>query len=182
MKHTKVQKTALPADSRITLTLPGADFADSYRFASARPEACALTQFLALFARTPGWMNLMMDLRNRVVGYVGLKNLGGMALRDPAKPAAAYKVGERVGIFTLQYADEREVILEDRDKHLQVQLSLFRLGADELQLSTVVHIHNRLGCVYMAVVGPVHGLIVPLMLKQAQEQVQEQAQEQAGHV
>ncbi|MBT9495409.1 MAG: DUF2867 domain-containing protein [Paucibacter sp.] len=166
MKRSEVQKTVLPEGSRIVLTLPGADFADSYRFASAQPEATALVQFLALFARTPGWMKLMMDLRNRVVGYVGLKNLGGMALRDPAKPAAAYQVGERVGIFTLQYVDEREVILEDRDKHLQVQVSLLRLGADELQISTVVHIHNRLGRVYMAVVGPVHGVIVPLLLRQ----------------
>ncbi len=167
MKPTQVLKTALPAHSRILLALPGADFADSYRFASARPEASALAQFLDLFARTPGWMKLMMDLRNRVVGFVGLKNLGGMVLRDAAKPASAYQVGERVGIFTLLSADEREVILEDRDKHLRVQLSLFRLGTDELQLSTVVHIHNRLGRVYMAVVGPVHGVIVPLMLKQA---------------
>ncbi len=161
-----VLKTALPEGSHIIQALAGADFADSYRFASTQPEATALEQFLALAARTPNWMNCLMTLRNQAVRWVGLKNLGALSPEHARKPASSYRPGERVGIFTLQYADEREVILEDRDKHLHVQVSLFRLGAAELQMSTVVHIHNRLGRVYMSVVGPVHGLIVPLMLKQ----------------
>lgn len=166
MKPAKVLKTALPAGSRILLAQAGADFADSYRFASGQPEASALEQFLNLAARTPAWMNFLMGLRNQAVRWVGLKNLGALAPELALKPASSYRLGERVGIFTLQYADEREVILEDRDKHLHVQVSLFRLGQNELQMSTVVHIHNRLGRVYMSVVGPVHGVIVPLMLKQ----------------
>jgi len=165
MKRTEVKKTDLPAGSRIVLTLPGADFADSYRFASIEPNASALAQFLSLSARTPAWMNGLMALRNQVVAWVGLKNLGTLAAVDAHKPFAHYRPGERVGIFTLQYAHDREVIVEDRDKHLHVQVSLFRLGTGELQMSTVVHIHNRLGRAYMSVVGPVHGVIVPLMLR-----------------
>ncbi|MCV2370629.1 DUF2867 domain-containing protein [Roseateles oligotrophus] len=166
MKPGEVLKTTFPAGSRILLAKAGADFSDSYRFASAEPEASALEQFLTLSARTPAWMNFLMSLRNQVVGWVGLKDLGGMAVSDSRKPASSYRPGDRVGIFTLQYADDREVILEDRDKHLHVQVSLFRLGEAELQMSTVVHIHNRLGRLYMSVVGPVHGLIVPMMLRQ----------------
>ncbi|MDC8770173.1 DUF2867 domain-containing protein [Roseateles albus] len=155
----------LPAGSRILRAEPGADFSDSYRFASIEPEASVLAQFLALSARTPAWMDFLMALRNQAVRWVGLKNLGAMAVGDPHKLASSYLPGDRVGIFTLQFADFNEVILEDRDKHLHVQVSLFRLGQDELQISTVVHIHNRLGRVYMSVVGPVHGLIVPMMLR-----------------
>ncbi|MCV2353744.1 DUF2867 domain-containing protein [Paucibacter sp. B2R-40] len=162
----KLIKTALPEGSRILRVLPGADFADSYRFASTQPEATALAQFLDLSARTPAWMNRLMALRNQAVRWVGLKNLGAMAPGDRRKPASSYRPGERVGIFTLQYADEREVIVEDQDKHLHVQVSLFRQGSNELQMSTVVHVHNRLGRAYMSVVGPVHGVIVPLMLRQ----------------
>ncbi len=33
-------------------------------------------------------------------------------------------------------------------------------------VGTVVHIHNRPGRLYMAIVGPVHSLIVPRMLAQ----------------
>jgi hypothetical protein len=33
-------------------------------------------------------------------------------------------------------------------------------------LCAVVHIHNRLGHCYLAIVGPVHSIIVPRMLAQ----------------
>lgn len=169
MKPGQVLKAELPEGSRILSAQAGADFADSYHFASAQPEATALQQYLALSARTPAWMNALMQLRNQAVRWVGLKNLGAMGPGLTHKPAASYRPGDRVGIFTLQYVDEREVILEDRDKHLHVQVSLFRRDDLDLQMSTVVHIHNRLGRAYMAVVGPVHGLIVPLMLKQVSD-------------
>ncbi len=162
----KVTLCPLPAGSRILRAKVGADFADSYRMPSLKPEASALEQFLMLSARTPAWMNALMMLRNQAVRWVGLKNLGSMAAAAPRKAASAYRPGDRVGIFTLQYADSDEVVLEDIDKHLHVQVSLFKQGADELRLSTVVHIHNRLGRAYMSVVGPVHGVIVPLMLRQ----------------
>lgn len=162
----QVSLSSLPAGSRIQQAQAGADFADSYRLPSLKPGASALEQFLMLSARTPAWMNALMTLRNQAVLWVGLKDLGRMAAAVPRKPASAYRLGDRVGIFTLQYADPDEVVLEDIDKHLHVQVSLFKQGADELQLSTVVHIHNRLGHIYMSVVGPVHGVIVPLMLRQ----------------
>ena len=39
-------------------------------------------------------------------------------------------------------------------------------GKAVVSLSSVVHIHNTLGHIYMSVVGPVHKRIVPLMLAQ----------------
>jgi hypothetical protein len=78
-------------------------------------------------------------------------------------------VGDRVGIFSLKHLRSDEVILFDDDKHLVVQLSLLKHrvnGKPVVSLSTVVHNHNRLGRFYMAIVGPVHGFIVPRMLAQ----------------
>lgn len=165
----KVQLTALPTHSYIASTLPGADFADCYQFADPDPQASALETYLALVQRTPFWMNALMALRNWVVARVGLKHLGSMAASDVAKPASAYRLGDRVGIFSLQQVEAHEVILFDDDKHLRVQLSLCKhqvSGQAVVSVSTVVHIHNRLGRVYMSVVGPVHRLIVPRMLAQ----------------
>lgn len=165
----KVQRSDLPSASHIASTVPGADFADCYQFADPDPQASALETYLTLVARTPGWMNALMALRNRVVAWAGLKHLGSMAASDVAKPARAYRLGDRVGIFGLQYADPQEVILVDDDKHLRVQVSLCKhvvSGQAVVSVSTVVHIHNRLGRVYMSVVGPVHSLIVPRMLAQ----------------
>jgi hypothetical protein len=60
--------------------------------------------------------------------------------------------------------------LGDSDKHLDVALSVHqRLNPEtnqvELTVSTVVHIHNLLGRLYMLPVAPVHKLIVPSVLR-----------------
>lgn len=61
-----------------------------------------------------------MLLRNKVVRLFGLKDLGGLGGFDASKPASAYLPGERVGIFALISCTDNEVLLGDRDKHLNV--------------------------------------------------------------
>ncbi len=166
----KVRACPLPPDSRIHAALAGADFADCYTFADPQPLATALDTYLALVARTPRWMDALMALRNQTVRWFGLKHLGALGSPRAPKAGVTYRPGDRVGIFTLEQNDPRELILFDDDKHLLVQLSLYKhtvAGQAMVSLSTVVHIHNRLGRVYMSLVGPVHRRIVPRMLMQA---------------
>jgi Protein of unknown function (DUF2867) len=115
---------------------------------------------------TPGWVNALMSLRNRVVGLFGLKNLG--ALGD-VRAVDDYRVGDRVGIFTLLFQTEQEVILGDLDKHLEVRVSVRKMqnnsGTALLAVSTAVHEHNTLGKIYMFFVGPIHKIIVPAVLR-----------------
>ena len=165
----KPQLCDLPVGSRIAQALLGCDFADCYQMHDLWPEMSAFETYLTLVARTPGWMNTLMAMRNQAVRLVGLKHLGNLSTEINRKPANAFTVGDRVGIFGLQHLQPDEVILFDNDKHLHVQLSLVKHLVDEkpmVSLSTVVHIHNRLGRIYMAVVGPAHSLIVPRMLAQ----------------
>lgn len=167
--NSRITPCAVPDGSRIIQTVPNADFADCYRMADTWPHLGAFDTFLALTARTPGWMNALMSLRNQAVRLVGLKHLGAMKSSHAAKPASAYQIGDRVGIFTLRHVEPNEVILGDDDKHLRVQVSVFKHvvgGKAVVSLSSVVHIHNTLGHIYMSVVGPVHKRIVPLMLAQ----------------
>lgn len=159
----------IPAGSHVAQSLPGNDFADCYRFDDLWPELDALQTYLTVVARTPGWMNTLMAMRNQAVRLVGLKHLGNLSTAVDRKPASAYAVGDRVGIFSLQHLQRDEVILCDDDKHLIVQLSLLKHmvdGKPMVSLSTVVHNHNWLGRCYMAIVGPVHSFIVPRMLAQ----------------
>ncbi|MBB4841633.1 hypothetical protein HNP55_000128 [Paucibacter oligotrophus] len=159
----------VPPQSRIAAELPGADFHDCYELPDPQPQAPALQNWLQLMARTPAWMEWLMRMRNRAVGLVGLKNLGGLGGIDLNRPLDSYRVGQTVGIFQLHSLSEDEVVWQDDDRHLRVQVSLskgLREGQPVLRLATVVHIHNRLGRVYMAVVGPAHRCIVPLMLGQ----------------
>jgi hypothetical protein len=159
----------MPAGSRIAQALPNNDFADCYQFDDLWPHLNAMETYLKLVTRTPGWMNALMAMRNQAVRLVGLKHLGNLSTAVNDRTASDYKVGDRVGIFSLKHLQGDEVILFDDDKHLHVQLSVVKHvveGKAKVSLGTVVHIHNRLGRIYMAVVGPVHSFIVPRMLAQ----------------
>ncbi len=110
-----------------------------------------------------------MALRNKIVRLVGLKDLGGLGELNPSKPASAYAPGDRVGIFTLISNSPNEALLGDRDKHLDVVLSVYKHplgqgGVQSVSVTTVVHIHNLLGRIYMLPVTPLHKLIAPAVL------------------
>ncbi|WP_434631820.1 DUF2867 domain-containing protein [Chromobacterium sp. CV08] len=169
MNHA-VYPSSAPAGSRIAARLAGADFADAWSVRAAEPQLSALGQFLRVAAATPRWVENCMRLRNRVVRLFGLKDLGGLS--DVAtRPPEAFLPGDRVGIFTLLENGEDEVLLGDSDKHLDVVLSVHRArqadGGAVLTLTTVVHVHNLLGRLYMLPVTPMHRLIAPATLRAA---------------
>lgn len=161
-----IQSQSIPVNSEIALFARNADFADSYVACNPWPERSAIDLFIQTVSNTPAWVNTLMNLRNRIVGLFGLKNLGAL---DEVKPGHAYRVGDRVGIFTLLYKSEVEVVLGDLDKHLEVRLSVFKTqtsdGTSQLAVSTAVHEHNTPGKIYMLFVGPIHKLIVPAVLR-----------------
>jgi len=160
----------VPPSSRISRELHGADFFDSYEMPIAHDGRSALEIYLKIVARTPSWANFLMATRNRVVAVLGLKNLGHLGDLNQTKESAAYRVGDRMGIFSLLSVSDDEIILGDSDKHLDVKVSVCKLAQDGRQsvaVTTVVHIHNLLGRVYMLFVAPVHRLIVPASLVRA---------------
>jgi uncharacterized protein DUF2867 len=160
----------VPIGSEISRRLGGAYFHDCYAVSLQHGGRSALDLYLGVVVQTPAWVNRLMALRNKAVGLVGLKNLGHLSAVNRSKPSSAYQVGDRVGIFSLLYLTESEVILGDSDKHLNVQLSVCKVTHGEhgsVAVSTVVHIHNMLGRIYMLFVAPVHKLIVPAMLSRA---------------
>ncbi|MCE5982988.1 hypothetical protein D3C76_777980 [compost metagenome] len=165
-----INACAVPANSQIHPQLPGADFVDAHRAAVGNIERSALGHFLTLMSSMPRWIDNLMVLRNRLVRLCGLKDLGRLSRVDLQRDEASYQVNERVGIFTLISNSPDEVLLVDRDKHLDVYISLLRLPLDadnrrEIVVSTVVHTHNRLGRLYMLPVAPFHRFIAPIALK-----------------
>lgn len=161
----------VPQPSVIAGRLEGATFYDSY----ATPlrvedlQASATELALRVFLKVPSWIEFLMRLRNRIVGLVGLKNQGSFRLGvDVQKAAASYRVGDRLGIFTVMHVSDDEFIMGDDDKHLQVQISVcksHRHGVAQLAVSTVVHEHNWLGRAYMFFVRPAHKVIAPATLR-----------------
>jgi Protein of unknown function (DUF2867) len=167
--NTRPVESAVPPDSRAAALLGGASFSDCWRVRSTQLDKSALELFLAAAASTPRWVNWAMGARNRVVQLFGLKHLGHLDDFNPHRAPGSYMPGERVGIFTLFEQSFDEVLLGDKDKHLDVVLSVHRALAPDrasiqVSLSTIVHVKNLLGRVYMLPVTPAHRIIAPAVL------------------
>jgi len=160
----------VPVTSDIAKQLQGADFFDSYEMPLEHGGRSALEIYLGAIRKTPAWVNFLMAIRNRVVLLFGLKNLGHLAELGKTKAASDYRVGDRIGIFSLLSISDNEIIMGDADKHLEVKVSICKLSRgnkESVAATTVVHIHNLLGRVYMLFVVPIHKLVVPAVLVRA---------------
>lgn len=169
MNDNQLRKSNVSPKSRAATLVHSASFYDAWSITSKHIERSALDHFLVAAQRTPRWVNLAMATRNAIVQMVGLKNLGTLSDIEASKPSSSYQPGERVGIFTLFENTFDEVLLGDRDKHLDVVLSVHRRllpsgGAVEVTLTTVVHVKNLLGRLYMLPVKPAHRIIAPAVL------------------
>lgn len=162
-----VRTTEVPKDSEISKHLTDADLYDAYEVPTDQSDWSALEIYIDIMARTPEWVSRLMAARNRVVALFGLKNLGQLDNVDTRKLPESYRVGDRIGIFSIQFLSEREIILVESDKHLDAKVSLCKTtvaGHDAVVMTTAIHLHNLLGRAYILLVWPVHKLIVPSLL------------------
>jgi hypothetical protein len=156
----------VPAASRVRNDVGDASFYDAFAVDLRDDGKTALELYLSAVKHTPRWIEAAMAVRNRIVRLCGLKDLGKLGGIELNRAAATYKRGDRVGIFTIEFLSDDEVVLGDADKHLRARISVYRERGSTSRVicSTVVHVNNLLGRVYLCFVVPVHKLIVPAML------------------
>lgn len=160
----KARVSEVPPFSALQGILSTADFFDCHSVDLPPDARSPLALYLNVIARTPRWVDFLMAVRNKVVARLGLKNMGALSHIDPNKPTEAYRIGDQAGIFKLLALHENEVILGEFDKHLDVRISVAKQdsqGVTTVSVSTVVHVHNTLGRVYMFFVVPAHRVIAP---------------------
>jgi hypothetical protein len=146
--------------------MEGAYFADAFETTVPHTEKSALAIYLDAVTCTPKWIDALMVARNRIVALFGLKDIGRMSDVKAIRTEAC-KVGDRVGIFSILFLSDDELILGDFDRHLDARVSVckYRDGDScKIAASTVVHVNNFLGRAYLFFVVPVHKRIVPVML------------------
>lgn len=115
------------------------------------PDAQALLQ--AFVGAPPAWAQALMRARNRLMAPLGLKTA------DLPRQAPQAHVGEAVGVFCVWHAGPDELLLGQRDRHLDFCLWL-GVRAGRLHLYTGVRPHHLGGWLYLALVWPFHWLIV----------------------
>jgi len=159
-----VKVSEVPSFSTVQGSLRTAYFFDCYSVELAPDSRTPLELYLSVVSRTPRWIEFLMSVRNRIVALFGLKNVGALSGLKPNKPASAYRIGDQAGIFKLLELHEQEVVLGETDKHLDVKVSVTKQdkpGTTTVSVSTVVHVHNALGRLYMFFVTPAHRIIAP---------------------
>jgi hypothetical protein len=169
-------ETEVPPNSLISSKLEGAKFFDSWCIVSDTMGMPALEYFISAARKTPGWVDMCMVARNQIGRRLGLKDLGTLSGVSDSKAGKEYKPGDRVGIFTVFENTFDEALIGDKDKHLDVVLSIHREEIPDhrvaVTITTVVHVKNMLGHIYMLPVKPMHKLIAPAVLSNIGNSVQ----------
>jgi len=156
-----------PQESGIASLYANADMVDAYALtlpAGASHDIDVLAR--AMLARSPRWVSTLLGLRDAIMAGFGVKST------DRIRAEADRSGTERIGFFPILSRSERELILGEDDRHLDFRASmLLRDGPDdresEVIATTVVHCHNRLGRVYLALIMPFHRLIIRSGLSRA---------------
>jgi hypothetical protein len=169
MRQPNVQKVNLPTETLVAQAFPHTDYADAYRMqlpAGAPRDLDAVAR--AALGTAPRWVTLLMWLRDRIVGIIGLKTSKRLARRD--RGHATLQVGDALGIFRVFDRSADELLLGEDDRHLDFRLSVLMRNdgsADWAIVSTVVRFNSWLGRAYFLPVRQFHKLIVPAMMRSA---------------
>ena len=163
--------TSLELESPLDVppTLARADFFDAFETPLRDVSLTPAEIFIKTTEAMPPWVSTLMALRNRLVRPFGLKGITAPATAA-RKPAQAYRIGDRLGIFSIFGQTQHELLLGIDDSHLDVRVSVLKpQGAPVASyvVSTVVTVHNRLGRAYMLPVQLVHPAVVRAMMRRA---------------
>ena len=162
----RVRRVAAPVDGLIAGFYGGADLVDAYAIAlPAGTSGDVQVLARAALGRSPGWVRVLLRVRDAVMGRLGVKTTAQVRAGADASGV------KRIGFFPVLGWRDRELLLGENDRHLDFRASvLLQAGADggrEIVLTTVVHCRNGLGRVYLAVIRPFHVLVVRAMLRGA---------------
>jgi hypothetical protein len=166
----RIEKIAFPPESQLNSRLGEASYQSAFetelRTAGLTPAQIAAREL----ARTPGWLDGLVILRNRLVAPFGLKAVGRLSLALDEDALARLAPGDPFSIFRVAFIDAAELVLGIDDSHLDVRISyLVRRngGTASYVVASWVKTHNGLGRLYMLPVAPIHGLLVRLAMRAA---------------
>jgi hypothetical protein len=142
--------------------LPGADWADAFEIDLQDRRLTAIDAARGTLGRMPGWVRRLLAIRNALGRLVGLKTGS-----EPPEPGQL----EKIGMFPVLSASDREVVLGFDDWHLDFRVVVEALRHGEqgtrLRATTLVRRKTLFGRLYIGLVGPFHRMIVPATLRSA---------------
>ncbi|TQL02786.1 DUF2867 domain-containing protein [Cellulomonas sp. SLBN-39] len=142
----------IPQDGLLAGALGRVDDGDVWETPLVADDSRAVDAWhAALVSATPGWVDRLMALRNRLVRMIGI---------DPVPNGSA---GPEAGFPVLARTDD-EILLGIDDVHLAFRDSI-RVVEAAVRVGTVVEIRNGRGRASWAVVQRIHPLVVRALLR-----------------
>ncbi|WP_286830764.1 MULTISPECIES: DUF2867 domain-containing protein [Kordiimonas] len=164
-----VSAADLPKSSALWAHFKQGDFIDCYR-ATAVPVDMEMEEAVrTAIAYMPPWVQALMDLRNRIVGPLGLK-AGKHSRNEAEAEAGALELdadGERI-VFTVRERLKDEIILGEDDRHLDFRVTVYRTPV-AWYVATWVHPHAWYGWLYLYTILPFHKAIMRLSAKRLEK-------------
>ncbi|WP_295938872.1 DUF2867 domain-containing protein [uncultured Alistipes sp.] len=158
----KIRKTALPANSRIATYLPY-DFCDSFLFTAGKKITLSPDDLMVAFwATNPAWLRTLYKIRAMLVKPFGLKTGKDS---DQHLMEQAIRSGASYRLMSVVEKTGSETIISLDDKHLRAYLSVY-IEDRNIQVSTLVRYHNKLGVAYFNLIRPFHTIVVRKIFKQ----------------
>jgi hypothetical protein len=164
----KARKVAFPVESQLYRNLDQAFYSDAFETdlvdANLTPADIATRALLS----TPGWVDGLVNIRDRIVSLFGLKAVGRLRLAGGDRSFVEPAIGDAFSIFRVVVLDSSELVLGIDDAHLDVRLSFLKRFPDaraSYVVSSWVKTHNMLGRLYMLPVAPIHRILVKLMMR-----------------
>ncbi|MFC0240213.1 DUF2867 domain-containing protein [Rhodopseudomonas telluris] len=139
--------------------LPGADFVDAYAIGIGSRTLDARSAAIQMIEHGPGWIGVLMRLRNLIVTPFGLRTPA------PGRPDR----GDSIGIFPVRSETPQRVVAGFDDSHLDFRVVIDvedQAAGRRVVASTLVRTNNRLGRIYLATIMPFHRMVVRAMLRQ----------------
>ncbi len=157
----KVRSESIPQTDLIHQCLDSVDFSDTFSTSNKTDSLEDITK--KIFGKAPKWIERLMQLRNYLVKFIGLKS------EKPEGWHENFVKGGYVSFFKIFIIEENETILGADDSHLKFRVSVLDNGAPEfnIKVTTLVEYQNRTGKIYMFFVKPFHRVVVKRMVKQA---------------
>jgi hypothetical protein len=184
MPLARVRVVPVPSQSRLSPLYKSAYFIDAFAITLPPPPRSKGYQADALartfFPKSPAWFSMLMWIRDRVISLFGVKT------STEIKAAAAKRGVETIGFFPVLSKTDSEIIVGEKDKHLDFQTSIlirdsevdmadskkddFR-GSSEMVVLTVVHCHGLFGKAYITIIKAFHVLIVKYSLARMPDRI-----------
>ncbi|MBL4907707.1 MAG: DUF2867 domain-containing protein [Sneathiella sp.] len=158
-----VKKDTVPAKSCLAQVYGSVNYQDCFsKKISVQSSMSPAGLFQDMFFPVPGWIKTLMNIRNWIVPFFGLKAVSGNS-NAVKKRDEDLTVGDFIGFFEIVSMEEHEIVVSANDRHLDSSFSLLIAGEGAQKtvfLTSVVTTKEWFGDVYMFVIAPFHRLIV----------------------